>query len=70
MSAATACSALYYHADYRQVEASTCAAAAIVSGDKFRREPEERTDDIEGRGDDMIKSGGIYVSPTRGGGDT
>lgn len=53
--------ALYYHAAYDKSR-EHLRAGWIVTGDKFRR------DDAgywyyEGRGDDLIKSGGIYVSP-------
>jgi acyl-coenzyme A synthetase/AMP-(fatty) acid ligase len=53
--------ALYYHAAYGKSKAHL-RGGWIVSGDKFRQD----TDGYwyyEGRGDDLIKSGGIYVSP-------
>ena len=53
--------ALYYHAAYDKSK-EHLRGGWIVSGDKFRQD-----DDgywyYEGRGDDLIKSGGIYVSP-------
>jgi benzoate-CoA ligase len=53
--------ALHYHADYAKSKRHL-GGGAIVSGDMFRRDPEGYWY-YEGRGDDMIKSGGIYVSP-------
>eukprot|EP00741_Cyanophora_paradoxa_P009052 tig00001467_g8765.t1 len=53
--------ALYYHGDYAKSKRHL-GGGAIVSGDLFRRDPEGYWY-YEGRGDDMIKSGGIYVSP-------
>lgn len=53
--------ALYYHGDYAKSKRHL-GGGAIVSGDLFRRDPEGYWF-YEGRGDDMIKSGGIYVSP-------
>lgn len=53
--------ALYYHGDYvKSVE--HLRGGWIVSGDKFRQD-EDGYWYFEGRGDDLIKSGGIYVSP-------
>ncbi|MEE9312469.1 MAG: benzoate-CoA ligase family protein, partial [Planctomycetota bacterium] len=53
--------ALYYHNAYdKSVE--HLRGGWIVSGDKFR-ESEDGYWYYEGRGDDLIKSGGIYVSP-------
>jgi len=53
--------ALYYHADYRK-SVEHLRGGWIVSGDKFRQD-EQGYWYFEGRGDDLIKSGGIYVSP-------
>lgn len=53
--------ALYYHGDYAKSKRHL-GGGAIVSGDLFRRDAEGYWY-YEGRGDDMIKSGGIYVSP-------
>ena len=53
--------ALYYHAAYEKSK-EHLRGGWIVSGDKFRQD----TDGYwyyEGRGDDLLKSGGIYVSP-------
>jgi benzoate-CoA ligase family protein len=53
--------ALYYHSAYEKSK-EHLRGGWIVSGDKFR----EDTDGYwhyEGRGDDLLKSGGIYVSP-------
>lgn len=53
--------ALYYHADYAK-SVEHLRGGWIVSGDKFRQD-EDGYWYFEGRGDDLIKSGGIYVSP-------
>lgn len=53
--------ALHYHAAY----AKSCEhlrGGWIVSGDKFRQDADGYWF-YEGRGDDLLKSGGIYVSP-------
>ncbi len=53
--------ALYYHGAYdKSVE--HLRGGWIVSGDKFRQDGDGYWY-YEGRGDDLIKSGGIYVSP-------
>ncbi|MBA2919622.1 benzoate-CoA ligase family protein [Sphingomonas sp. MAH-20] len=56
-----ASAALCYHADYAK-SVEHLRGGWIVSGDKFR-EDEDGYWYYEGRGDDLIKSGGIYVSP-------
>ena len=56
-----ASAALYYHADYAK-SVEHLRGGWIVSGDKFRQD-EDGYWYFEGRGDDLIKSGGIYVSP-------
>ncbi len=53
--------ALYYHAAYEKSK-EHLRGGWIVSGDKFRQD-EAGYWYYEGRGDDLIKSGGIYVSP-------
>jgi benzoate-CoA ligase family protein len=53
--------ALSYHADYAK-SAEHLRGGWIVSGDKFREDADGYWY-YEGRGDDLIKSGGIYVSP-------
>lgn len=53
--------ALYYHAAYAK-SVEHLRGGWIVSGDKFRKDAEGYWY-YEGRGDDLIKSGGIYVSP-------
>jgi benzoate-CoA ligase len=53
--------ALYYHADYAK-SVEHLRGGWIVSGDKFRQDQDGYWY-FEGRGDDLIKSGGIYVSP-------
>ncbi len=53
--------ALYYHGDYRK-STEHLRGGWIVSGDKFRQDVQGYWY-YEGRGDDLIKSGGIYVSP-------
>ena len=53
--------ALYYHADYAK-SVEHLRGGWIVSGDKFRQDSDGYWY-YEGRGDDLIKSGGIYVSP-------
>jgi benzoate-CoA ligase family protein len=53
--------ALHYHADYAKSK-EHLRGGWIVSGDKFRQDAEGYWY-YEGRGDDLIKSGGIYVSP-------
>lgn len=53
--------ALYYHAAYNK-SLEHLRGGWIVSGDKFRQDAEGYWY-YEGRGDDLIKSGGIYVSP-------
>ncbi|MDC1142168.1 benzoate-CoA ligase family protein [Planctomycetota bacterium] len=56
-----ASAALYYHNAYdKSVE--HLRGGWIVSGDKFREDADGYWY-YEGRGDDLIKSGGIYVSP-------
>jgi benzoate-CoA ligase family protein len=56
-----ASAALCYHADYAK-STEHLRGGWIVSGDKFRQDAEGYWH-YEGRGDDLIKSGGIYVSP-------
>jgi benzoate-CoA ligase family protein len=56
-----ASAALCYHADYAK-STEHLRGGWIVSGDKFRQDAEGYWY-YEGRGDDLIKSGGIYVSP-------
>ncbi len=53
--------ALHYHAAYAKSQ-QHLRGGWIISGDKFR-EDESGYWYYEGRGDDLIKSGGIYVSP-------
>jgi benzoate-CoA ligase len=53
--------ALYYHSAYEKSK-EHLRGGWIVSGDKFR-EDEDGYWYYEGRGDDLLKSGGIYVSP-------
>jgi benzoate-CoA ligase len=53
--------ALYYHGAYDKSK-QHLRGGWIVSGDKFRQDAEGYWY-YEGRGDDLIKSGGIYVSP-------
>jgi|CXWL01.1.fsa_nt_gi benzoate-CoA ligase family protein len=53
--------ALYYHGAYEK-SAEHLRGGWIVGGDKFRQDSEGYWY-FEGRGDDLIKSGGIYVSP-------
>lgn len=53
--------ALHYHADYAK-SVEHLRGGWIVSGDKFRQDADGYWY-YEGRGDDLIKSGGIYVSP-------
>lgn len=53
--------ALCYHADHAK-SVEHLRGGWIVSGDKFRQD-EQGYWYFEGRGDDLIKSGGIYVSP-------
>lgn len=53
--------ALCYHGDYAKSK-EHLRGGWIVSGDKFRQDAEGYWY-YEGRGDDLIKSGGIYVSP-------
>jgi len=53
--------ALHYHAAYEKSK-QHLRGGWIVSGDKFRQDAEGYWY-YEGRGDDLIKSGGIYVSP-------
>lgn len=53
--------ALYYHNAYEKSK-EHLRGGWIVSGDKFRQDAEGYWY-YEGRGDDLIKSGGIYVSP-------
>ncbi|MCB9936595.1 MAG: benzoate-CoA ligase family protein [Planctomycetes bacterium] len=53
--------ALYYHASYAKSK-EHLRGGWIVSGDKFRQDADGYWY-YEGRGDDLIKSGGIYVSP-------
>ncbi|MGE0740263.1 MAG: benzoate-CoA ligase family protein [Hyphomonadaceae bacterium] len=56
-----ASAALHYHAAYDK-SCEHLRGGWIVSGDKFRQDSEGYWY-YEGRGDDLIKSGGIYVSP-------
>lgn len=53
--------ALYYHGAYEK-SMQHLRGGWIVSGDKFRQDGDGYWY-YEGRGDDLIKSGGIYVSP-------
>jgi len=53
--------ALYYHAAYDKSK-EHLRGGWIVSGDKFRQDVDGYWY-YEGRGDDLLKSGGIYVSP-------
>jgi benzoate-CoA ligase len=53
--------ALYYHSAYEKSK-EHLRGGWIVSGDKFR-EDKNGYWYYEGRGDDLLKSGGIYVSP-------
>jgi len=53
--------ALYYHAAYDKSK-QHLRGGWIVSGDRFRQDSDGYWH-YEGRGDDLIKSGGIYVSP-------
>lgn len=53
--------ALYYHSAYEKSK-QHLRGGWIVSGDKFRQD-EDGYWFYEGRGDDLLKSGGIYVSP-------
>lgn len=53
--------ATHYHAAYEKSQAHL-RGGWIVSGDKFRQDADGYWY-YEGRGDDLIKSGGIYVSP-------
>ncbi len=53
--------ALYYHSAYEKSK-EHLRGGWIVSGDKFRQDGDGYWY-YEGRGDDLIKSGGIYVSP-------
>ncbi len=53
--------ALYYHCDYEKSK-EHLRGGWIVSGDKFRQDADGYWY-YEGRGDDLLKSGGIYVSP-------
>jgi benzoate-CoA ligase len=53
--------ALYYHGAYDKSR-EHLRGGWIVSGDKFRQDADGYWY-YEGRGDDLIKSGGIYVSP-------
>jgi len=53
--------ALYYHGAYAK-STEHLRGGWIVSGDKFRQD-ENGYWYYEGRGDDLLKSGGIYVSP-------
>ncbi|MCB9894590.1 MAG: benzoate-CoA ligase family protein [Planctomycetes bacterium] len=53
--------ALYYHNAYAKSK-EHLRGGWIVSGDKFRQDADGYWF-YEGRGDDLIKSGGIYVSP-------
>ncbi len=56
-----ASAALYYHGAYEK-STKHLRGGWIVSGDKFRQD-EDGYWYYEGRGDDLIKSGGVYVSP-------
>jgi benzoate-CoA ligase family protein len=53
--------ALHYHSAYEKSK-EHLRGGWIVSGDKFRQDAEGYWY-YEGRGDDLLKSGGIYVSP-------
>ena len=53
--------ALYYHSAYEKSK-EHLRGGWIVSGDKFRQDADGYWY-YEGRGDDLLKSGGIYVSP-------
>jgi benzoate-CoA ligase family protein len=53
--------ALYYHSAYAKSK-EHLRGGWIVSGDKFREDADGYWY-YEGRGDDLLKSGGIYVSP-------
>ena len=53
--------ALYYHSAYEKSK-EHLRGGWIVSGDKFRQDSDGYWY-YEGRGDDLLKSGGIYVSP-------
>ena len=53
--------ALHYHGAYEKSK-EHLRAGWIVSGDKFRQDADGYWY-YEGRGDDLLKSGGIYVSP-------
>jgi benzoate-CoA ligase family protein len=53
--------ALYYHGAYEK-STQHLRGGWVVSGDKFRQDADGYWY-YEGRGDDLIKSGGIYVSP-------
>lgn len=53
--------ALYYHSAYEKSK-EHLRGGWIVSGDKFREDADGYWY-YEGRGDDLLKSGGIYVSP-------
>jgi benzoate-CoA ligase len=53
--------ALHYHAAYEKSK-EHLRGGWIVSGDKFRQDADGYWY-YEGRGDDLLKSGGIYVSP-------
>jgi len=53
--------ALYYHSAYEKSK-EHLRGGWIVSGDKFREDADGYWH-YEGRGDDLLKSGGIYVSP-------
>jgi len=53
--------ALYYHGAYEKSK-EHLRGGWIVSGDKFRQDGDGYWY-YEGRGDDLLKSGGIYVSP-------
>jgi acyl-coenzyme A synthetase/AMP-(fatty) acid ligase len=53
--------ALYYHSAYEKSKAHL-RGGWIVGGDKFRQDADGYWY-YEGRGDDLLKSGGIYVSP-------
>jgi benzoate-CoA ligase family protein len=53
--------ALYYHSAYEKSK-QHLRGGWIVSGDKFRQDADGYWH-YEGRGDDLLKSGGIYVSP-------
>jgi benzoate-CoA ligase len=56
-----ASAALHYHAAYEKSK-EHLRGGWIVSGDKFRQDADGYWY-YEGRGDDLLKSGGIYVSP-------